>query len=216
MINRRRGIRAVKRGLLAVFLVLTISSASQAGPIGVVIEPYPSILAGFITSTYNATTGAFAANGWALTLDTEGASQSLTTFPGFTLLATIDKTSGVATNGSLTIGSVGSPLLRSLNLVGFAFERVQGGALEFLFSAASTSGSYVPSVYSGLKPIDVMLTVGNTFTGTFASSWSSSSNSAQIREDAPAVDTPEPATLLLILAGAGVLYRQRRKRNVLV
>ena len=50
MINRRVGIRAMKRGLLAVFLVFTVSSASQAGPLGVNVDPFPSIIAGFITS----------------------------------------------------------------------------------------------------------------------------------------------------------------------
>src|SRR6185503_1959383 len=59
MINWRDGIRAMKCGLLAVFLLITVSSTSQAGPLGVVIEPIPSLIAGLITSTYNATTGAF-------------------------------------------------------------------------------------------------------------------------------------------------------------
>jgi len=212
MINRRAWIRAVKRGLLAVFLLLAISKASQAGPIGVVIEPYPDILGGFITSTYNATTGSFAANGWALTLDTGTGQQSITT--PFKLLATIDN-SGVATNGNLTIGSVTTPLLSSLGLTGFAFNAVQGGALEFLFGAVS--GSYVPSLYAPDKPLDVLLTVGNTFLGSFASSWSSSSNTAQVREDDPLTGTPEPSALLLMLAGGGALfYAQIRKRSLSV
>jgi hypothetical protein len=211
MINRRAGIRAMKRGLLAVFLVLTISSASQAGPLGVTIEPYPNILAGSIISNYNATTGAFIANGWALTLDTGTSQTAITTT--FKLLATISKL-GVATSGNLTIGSDTSPLLRSISLIAFAFNPVQGGVLEFLF--APPSGSFAtPTLYDPAKPVDVMLAVGNTFMGNFNASFTSTSNTAQVRMDPP-VATPEPATLLLMLAGAGGLFRYRnlRKRKV--
>src|SRR5205814_5360969 len=121
MINSRAGIRAMKRGLLAVFLLFTISSVSQAGPLNVNIDPYPNILGGFITTTYIATTGAFTANGWALTLDTGTAQTSITT--PFLLTATIDNT-GVATNGNLTIGTSSAPLMSSPSLLGFAFSPV--------------------------------------------------------------------------------------------
>src|SRR6185503_6240377 len=87
MINRRTGIRAMKRGLLAVFLVFALSSVSQAGPLNVNIDPFPNILASFITTTYIATTGAFTANGWAMTLDT-GTTQTSITQP-FVLTANI-------------------------------------------------------------------------------------------------------------------------------
>jgi opacity protein-like surface antigen len=207
MINRRGGIRAMKRGLLAVFLVLTISSASQADPIDVVIEPYPNILAGFITSTYNATTGAFFANGWALTLDT-GTAQTTITTP-FRLAATIDR-DGNATNGNLTIGTATAPLLTGLTLLDFAFVPVQGGALEFLFG--DVGGSYIPSIYPN-KPLHVALVVGNTFLGNFNNSWNSSSNTAQVRDPEYPTGTPEPATLLLMAAGAVGLYGRFRKRK---
>jgi hypothetical protein len=197
----------MKRGLLAVFLVFAISSVSQAGPLGVNIEPYPVILAGFINTSYTASTGAFAANGFALTLDT-GGGQTTINAP-FRLLATINNL-GVATNGNLTVGSVDSPMLSSLSLVGFAFNPVQGGTLEFLFG--TPTGSYVPGIYSATKPLDVMMTVGNTFLGNFATSWTSSSNTAQLKEDPPS-GTPEPSTLLLMLAGAGGLYAQFRRRT---
>jgi hypothetical protein len=197
----------MKRGLLAVFLVVAVSSVSQAGPLGVNIDPLPNILASFITSTYNATTGAFAANGWAMTLDTGTNQTSITT--NFTLTATIENT-GIARNGTLTIGSPTSPLLSSINLLSFGFNPVQGGVLEFLFGAP-VAGSLVPSYYSATKPLDVMLSVGSTFLGNFATSWSSSSNTAMVREDPP-IDAPEPSVLLLMLAGAGGLYGGFRKR----
>jgi len=208
MINSHAGIRAMKRGLLAVFLLFTVSSVTQAGPLNVNIDPYPNILGGFITTTYIATTGAFTANGWALTLDTGTAQTSITT--PFLLTATIDNT-GVATNGNLTIGTSSAPLMSSPSLLGFAFSPVVGGSLEFLFG--NPSGSYVPSLYATGKAVDVMLTVGSSFLGNFSSNWSSSSNSAMVREDPP-IPNPEPAVVLLMLTGAGALYGHRRKRSV--
>jgi len=208
MINSRAAIRATKRGLLAVFLVFAISSASQAGPLGVDIEPLPSIAVGGINTAYNVLTGAFSANGFAQTLDI-GLGATVINAP-FRILATIDS-SGKATNGSLTIGSVTSPLLSSLTLTGFAF---QGSTLEFLF--ASPTGSYVPGVYSATKPVDVMLTVGSTFLGTFANSWSSSFNTAQVKEDPPPVPNPEPSVLLLMVTAGGGLYVRLRKRGTSV
>ena len=211
MISRRTGIRAMKRGLLAVFLVFTISSVSQAGPLNVNIDPFPNILAGYITTTYIASTGAFTANGWALTLDT-GTSQTSITSP-FILTATISN-AGVATNGNLSVGTAGS-LVNSGSLLAFAFNPVTGGALEFLFG--SPGGNYVPSLYAQGKPIDVMLTVGNSFLGNFSSNWSSSSNTGMVREDPPdTTANPEPATILLMLTGAGALYGAGRKRKVLI
>jgi hypothetical protein len=209
MISRRRGIRAMKRGLLAVFLVVAVSSVSQAGPLGVVIEPIPNLMAGYITSSYNAATGAFSALGWALSLDSTGGGQVPMSPAPFKLVATIDN-SGVATNGSLTIGNVTSPFLSGSLLPGkFAF---QGGDLEFLFG--TVGGSYVTSgIYTSAldRPLDVIITVGSTFLGNFTSNWSSSSNTALIREDP--VGSPEPSALLVMLAGVGGLYGQFRKRK---
>jgi len=208
MINSRAGIRAMKRGLLAVFLVFSISAVSQAGPLGVDIEPFPVIQVGGINVSYNALTGAFAANGFAQTLDLGGGAQTFSA--PFRILATIDST-GKATNGNLTVGSVTSPML-SGNLVGFAF---QGTTLEFLFGSAG--GSMVPGTFSATKPIDVMLTVGSSFTGSFATNWSNSFNTAQIREDPPPpLPNPEPSVLLLMLVGAGGLALQLRRRSVRV
>jgi hypothetical protein len=204
MINSGARIRAMKRGLLAVFLVFAISSASQAGPLGVDIEPFPVIAVGGINISYNVLTGAFAANGFAQTLDL-GTGTSVINAP-FRILATIDS-SGKATNGNLTVGSVTTPLLSGvMTSGGFGY---QAGTLEFLFG--SLGGSYVPGIYSATKPLDVMLTV-SAFTGSFATSWSSSFNTAQIKEDPPPQPNPEPSVLLLMLTAGGGLY-SLRKRN---
>lgn len=205
-------IRAGIKWLLAVFLVFAVSSAGEATPLDVPLAPYPSIIAGFITSGYNATTGAFSATGWALTLDLgTGPKQNITTT--FKLLATIENT-GVAKNATLTIGPAASPLLFSNSLIDFDYAHVQGGSLEFLFS--SPIGSYttgVNPIYDPSEPLDVMFTgMGTAFPGAFTSNWSSSSNTAEIREDPATPAVPEPSTLLLMLVGAGGVYQQARKR----
>ena len=214
MINSRAGIRAMRRGLLAVFLLLTISSASQAGPLGVDIKLIPSINAGLISTSYNATTGAFGATGWALSLDTGSGPVSYSPLKQFKLVATIDSATGKASNVSLSIGDAASPLLTGLNLLGFAYSTGPGAALEFLFG--TVGGSYVSSgVYSSApdRPLDVMITLGtNNFLGNFGSNWNSTASTAQVREDPKDTGSPEPSALLLMLSGAGGLYGLLRKR----
>jgi hypothetical protein len=212
MINKRDGIRAMKRGVLAVFLVLTISSVSQAGPLGVTIDPIPSLIAGFINTTYNVLTGAFNANGFASTLD-RGLGSKAPISGAFSLQATIDS-SGNATNATIRVGTVAAPALFSQVLLppSFAFNAISGGSLEFLFT--TVSGSYVTSgIYSATQPLDVMLT-GVGFPGSFATSWSSTGSTAEIREDAPGIPNPEPSTLLVMLAGAAGLFIYRRKHSL--
>ena len=213
MSNRCGKIRASRAWFLSLFLVLGLTSVSQAGPLGVIIDPFPDILAQSISTSYNATTGAFSATGWAMTLDTGTGPQNITT--NFRLTATINKL-GVASGGTVTIGSALSPYLYSASLTGFAFNAAQGGALEFLFGASS--GAYVPVIYSAVQPLDVMISAGTSFLGGFSSSWSGSGGTAEIRPDDPAPN-PEPSALLLILmAGAGLCggaYYNRR-RNVAV
>jgi hypothetical protein len=214
MIMRRGKVRALRVLFLAAFLVLGASAASQAGPLGVNIDPYPDIMSGFITTTYNATSGAFSASGWALTLDTGTGQQNITT--NFRLTATIDKT-GQASAAALTIGSAASPYLYTATLMGFAFNAIQGGVMEFLFGPAT--GSYVPSIYSDSKPLDLQLSAGTGFMGTFATGFTSSSGTAELRGDPPPQGTPEPSALLvMMIAAAGLLgattHAQRSRRGL--
>jgi hypothetical protein len=218
MINRRVRVKALKRGLLAALLVLAVTSVSHAGPLGVNFDAYPDITAQFITSTYSATTGAFAANGWAMTVTKDGTTKSLSPSEHFQLTATIG-TNGVATAGQLIVGSLTDPslsLLRTYNLLSFAFDATKGGALEFLFGPAV--GTYVPGTFSSTAPIDVLLMPGSGFTGNFAT-WTSAATSgtAEVRE-AGDIGSPEPSALLLMLGGGGLaaLFLASRRRSTAV
>jgi len=212
MITRRAKVKALQTGVLAALLTLVLSSASQAGPLGVAVVSYPDIATGFLTTTYNATTGAFTSNGWALSLDTgpTGTKTNITT--NFTLQATINN-DGTFGGGTLNVGTVAAPLLKSVNLIDFKYEQgVKGGLVEFLFG--SPTGSYTTGLtptYSPNLPLDVLLSVGTGFNGSFASSWSSSAGTGDIRED-PVDGTPEPSALLLTLLGAigGLGFFSRR------
>lgn len=189
-------------------LLLTLSATSEAGPLEVKIETYPVVLAGFIKSSYDAITGDFLADGWTLSLN-QGSGAVPYSSTKFVLTAKINSL-GEASSATLNLG--GGSLLSSSSLVDFGFYAVPGGTLEFLFGTSSGSLS---SLFPGTvdKPIDVMLTgVGTAFTGSWATSWTSTTNaSAAIRND----PVPEPSVLLLTMIGAGAMglrraYRTRR------
>jgi hypothetical protein len=217
MKKMRPGLRTLRAASLAVFIVLSLSSPSQATPLDVPLQPYPAILAGFITTSYNATTGVFEAKGWTTTLDTGDGAGQQSFMNEFLLRATINKTTGTASNGLLQIGT-GGTLLNSTSLLNFGYDHATGGMVEFLF--APVSGSMVTSgMYEATKPVDVLLYgMGTRFPGNFNTSWASSNNSAQIKVDPPVpggpISVPEPATLTLMMLAAGGLFTRERLRSV--
>jgi hypothetical protein len=187
-------------------MVLTLSSISQAGPLGVEITPFPVIQVAFITSSYDAASGVFLADGFMRTLD-EGTGRVSYPNPKFSLSANINN-AGVASGGSFSIEGY----LSSNLLLGFASIP---GTLEFLFGPAT--GSLVSDgTYDALKPIDVMFTgTATSLPTSFTTSFQSTTySSAAIREDPPTA-VPEPSTLILTLvaAGGGAAFRRFRSRR---
>jgi hypothetical protein len=206
MTQRRRTSRALQRAILALLMVLTLSSISQAGPLGVEITPFPVIQVAFITSSYDAASGLFQADGFMRTLD-DGTGRVSYPNPKFSLSANIDN-AGVASGGSFSIDGY----LSSSLLLGFASVP---GTLEFLFGPSS--GSLVSDgTFEATKPIDVMFTgTATSLPTSFATSFQSTTfSSAAIREDPPAA-VPEPSTLILTLVAAGgaTLRRFRTRRT---
>lgn len=218
MTQHRKILRGLQRAILALLLVLTFSSTSQAGPLGVPIEPYPVILVGFITSSYDATTGTFLSDGFMRTLDDGTGRVSYPNNP-FRLSANING-SGEASGGYFTID--GGALLGSWVLLDVGFDAVAGGVLEFLFGPAT--GSLVSDgTYDAAEPIDVLFGPVGGFPGSFGSSWTSTTYaSALIREDPVPLDgggtvpVPEPSTLVLTLTAVGLLGLTRRRARLTV
>lgn len=216
--NRNRvGTRTLRHVLLIATLVFAPAAASYANPLNVPLDQFPVILAGFTSVSYNAGTGAFTASGATKTLDkgtgpTAYAKQ-------FTLTATINSVTGVASTARLTVGpNIGTKYLSAVTLLQFGYDPVSGGALEFLF-APPTGALVTDGTYSGTKPIDVIFR-GLTFPGTWASSWTNGNTAAyaEIRSDGPpppedSTAVPEPSTLLLLLtAVAATVGRGHRRR----
>jgi hypothetical protein len=207
MIDTYGRTKLLHRVVGAAMLLFTLSSNTEANPLDVVLDPYPVILAGFLNASYTVSTGSLVINGKTKTID-KGTGQTSFSNP-FQVRATISS-AGIASGGQMTIGT-GGTLLSSLNLLQFGYDPLSGGAIEFLFG--SPSGSLVMDSTFPDKPVDVIFR-GLTFPGSWAADWTSTSFSAmaEIRSDPP-VGTPEPATLLLMLTGAGgALVRRYRRR----
>jgi hypothetical protein len=176
------------------------------------IKPFPVIQVAFVTSTYDALTGAFVADGFMRTLD-EGEGRVSYPNPKFRLSAYIDNagnmiTSGVNSGGSF---SIDGDLLGSTILLGFAY--IPGTTLEFLFDSAT--GSLVSDgTYNATEPIDVMFGgAATSLPGSFTTNFQSTTySSVLIREDPRKV--PEPSTLVLMLmAAGGATFRRFRPRH---
>src|SRR5688572_4324546 len=118
MTQRPRVSRTAQRAILALLMVLTLSSASQAGPLGVNIKPFPVIQIAFITSTYDLETGTFLADGFMRTLD-EGTGRVTYPNPKFHLEANIDSTGALGAGGGLF--SIDGGLLSGAKLIGFGY-----------------------------------------------------------------------------------------------
>ncbi len=192
--------RRVLLALLAAGLLM-ISAVAHATPLNLVLQPTPDLLSDFISITYNAFTDNFTAHGFSEKLN--GGALFPTGF--FDILATIDS-GGNASAGSLSItgvaGSNASPLLTATTLDAFGFN--SSGTLEFLFSGL---GGSLASQYGSLA--------GVILSGT---GWAPPIFSSDFTEDGLAQsDTgspvPEPATLLMLGSGMGMLYGVGMLRN---
>src|SRR5205085_1215106 len=149
MIKPRQWIKALKVSFVAMALVLGVSTASHAGPLGLSFDAFPVIDAGSLISNFNATTGAFSTVGNTWGIDVGTGRVTLTT--PFKVLATFS--GGTVTSASLLLGTTDAPLLSSSDFSQFAYSAIKGGSLEFVFNSA-TGSDVTNGTYSG-GPIDV-------------------------------------------------------------
>jgi len=182
---------------LAVAVAVLVSGFASATPLGLT-STTPDITSGYIEVTYNATTDAFLASGFALTYDDGSGPVNILSTPAWTLSATIDS-SGVLSGGTLSIGT-----LLSGNLTDVGFVSSSAGALEFLFDV--TGGSYA-SAYGSTG--GVILGAPNGWTGSWASSFDNVGGLTGYGLGEGVADTfsvvPEPSTALLLAMGISAL-----------
>ena len=201
--------------------VFLLSPAAQATPLGLILQPAPDIMSGWIGVTYDATTQEFVASGIPFEFEYDsGVSPALITgsggFGSYLINATIDN-SGNASSGELTIegyvpdldlGFEQSGLLLQGDLFAFGYpEPADGGdTLEFLFNV--TDGDLASYYLPNMAAVMLTFTGFNyTFTEDFQNDgWEGVSNAGT------AVPVPEPATLTLILLGGAGLCAVRRLR----
>lgn len=190
------------RGLFLVlaFMLAGVGSAQAAFPNnGFFLNmSQPDISSFGITTTYDASTGKFDADGFATSITPPGAPAGTITDGVFTLDANIDSATGMANNGSLSImGSVGSsgPTLLTGILTGFG--SVNGNdTLEFLFDV---TGGDLAGDFTG--PWGVGVQLNNTGFAAVSGFSTYTGNTPFTGSANTAVNVPEPGALVLMLGG---------------
>jgi len=177
--------------VVAVSLLVIWVSGAQATPLNLTTT-LPDIASGFITVSYDASTHAFSATGFSLTLN----NTNLDTFGNYSITATI-LNNGTATGGSLfvggTIGAATDPLLTG-SLTALGFRNTGGDPLEFLFSV--TGGSLASSFGS----VAGVILSGSSFPSTlFTASWFN--DDSGVSDTFGVSEVPEPSIMLLLLSG---------------
>jgi hypothetical protein len=176
--------------LVLVGAVVFVPASAGAVPLGLVLQT-PDALVDSIDITYDAGTDAFAATGFALSID----SLNLDAPGSFSLFAVIDDL-GVLSSGSLSVfgtqGALNSGTLLTGGLTNFGFS---GDALGIVFEFTfDPNGGDLLSAYAGRSGGIVMSTSLNSFSG-FGSSF-----------DNLIISIPEPEAELLTLPR---LFRNR-------
>ena len=193
----------------------------DAAPLHLEPSGCPDITAGFIDVTYNASTGALLASGFALTLDDDGSAPPEAIISGTSMVtATID-TTGSLIGGTVSIGgtvptlAMNSGVLLQGIVSGFGFSDVIGvDTLEFLFDITAGDAA---DLYGGAGTT-VGIIMGSTgFSGTFAQDFDnlmfSMPGTGAGYSDTCSL-TPEPTSLaLLLLALPAVRLRRMHRGN---
>ncbi len=191
---------------LGVFVGLAgVGRPAEGALIGLVLEDYPDITAGFLDVGYDATADQLVADGYALTLDDGGGSVGIT---GGTanVTAGIDA-SGTLSGGTVTVGgtiaSLGfnSGVLLTGNLTQLGFATNGADLLEFAFDV---TGGDAAGLY-GNVPAGIILAFGG-FSGSFDVDFAGTGVGT-----ADIAPIPEPATLGLLLLGSASMIRRRRR-----
>ena len=191
------------------------SDIAEAGLLGLELNDFPDIVAGFIDVTFDSSTDAFLASGFATGFDDDGSMPAETILDGsFELMAEIDDF-GVAQSGSLSIGGdvLGfGPDLLTADLVDFGFVSGGGELLEF---ALTVTGGDLADSYGGVgAAIGVILDI-NSSPG-YSGDWTQSFDNLIGGQSGTGAGVANTATLVPapgVLAAWGLLAIGRRRRR---
>jgi hypothetical protein len=182
-----------------------LNAPLMAGSLNLTIKQ-PDLSAGFLSSSYNATTGVLSASGWPVSFNLNGTSYSNIVGGNYTLTTQVAP-NGQASSGSLDIiGTIpnlaSSGTLLMGQLANFGFQPGGGDIFEFEFDV--TGGDLAP-YYHG--QVDVILDAQySTFTGSFANSFSATPYLGVADNGAGGTGrgVPEPSTFLLLLSAVAL------------
>jgi len=218
----------MKRSIGVVILVLCGCGLASATPLNLTFAALPDLFTNQITGIYNVGTSALTIEGLSVSLQTTAAIPSCAStacsisnsaplgFGGNFLINASVNSSGnlIAGTDNLTVtGNIatlgdGTPLLTA-NLDQFGYTTgAQAGVYDFVFTI---TGGSVASVYGGTgQLLDVIVSDGgaNGLPGVFTSSFTTTTLGAA---DIKAPATPEPASMLLLLSGGGILGLLRKR-----
>ncbi len=217
-------------------IVLIVSGVSLlAGPArGALLNlPYaapPDITAGFIDVFYNAGLQQFVADGFAQQLDdgTPPPKSILTPGYNFHIDATVDNlgnltpggsfsVTGLVTVGPTTYGTSGPLLTGVVSAFGYGDQPINYDLNEFLITL--TGGELAIPLFYGVPGtqigIDFDGNYGGAFSGSFANSFDNTGGfgAGFGTGQADIKPIPEPATLVLAVAGAAALFRRRNQAS---
>jgi hypothetical protein len=224
----------VRSTIVASVVGLCLSSAAPAGLLGLTFLPPPDITVGFMDVAYDAGTGQFSAQGFALEMD-DGSPPSKpinTANYNYFLLATVDNAgiltpggsflvTGEVTSNSVTYGTVNPLLTGTVHAFGYGDLPTNYDILEIVIEL--TGGDLaIPAFYGSpgtLIGLDMDANYGGAFSGSFAASFDN------LGGNGPGFGTgqtdikpiPEPATLALLGLGvAAMLVRRSRSTRAVL
>lgn len=199
---------------LACALSLLSQSPLSAGMLDLELLDSPDVFSAFLSVSYDSAAEELHAVGFAFTLEDEFGTLTNINNGTFELFASVSNT-GVATNGTLTIGGellgLGSvnPLLTG-DLTDFGAMDGGGDLFEFLFTVTGGDLANTENYGEPGAIVGVILTgafddsdSAGVFSGDFANGGMGFSDTARV---------PEPATIWLGLFGLCAIARRKRRR----
>lgn len=189
--------------ILLIFMVVSILGISivQATTLNLTLSDSPDIKSGLIQVEYFPTIDIFSASGIALSIDDDGADDSLDIIGGmFSISANIDET-GFASSGGLSIEGIVPDLgftsgtLLTGELTDFGYPDGGGDPFELLFNVTGGDAAHL------YGPVAGVILDNTGFGGSFDDFFNSFLGVSVTGTPEPISTVPEPATLTLILLG---------------